>query len=453
MLTSGISLWHKAVAGIGAGFNAYADYLLADDFDNSKYWQTDDNTGAGGTTESDVSQLAGYTFTAAGTCYELNSDGTIAGPFGPNVPAITDEGYKARQALTNLFLHSQEFDNAAWSKSNCTVAANNVTDPLGTTTADTLTTTASPAAITPSAGSTPVTANGAATVAVFVPAGGTAAHAYIQVNDGTSANASFITFNRTTGAVGISTNLVGSLPLTGYKKAVGTGWLFVINWTHSANANAVIYIGPCDAANDRAVTAGVTLPLWQAQAFNGATLPDGGPIIVTTTEPATRGEALLSHNIFADGSALTDQDMLIWAKGTVGEINAAAFHYALDLRIDANNRIGLYLDTTGVAFGQVVSGGATAYSQSAAGALSTGTEATLLLRRSGGNWRSGKYVGGTLTWGTEAAGAFPAGMTKANPGTYPTGANNFRGTIDSAFILPGTFSTDQSVIDAITGAP
>ena len=37
---------------------------------------------------------------------------------------------------TNLQVRSEEFDNAAWTKSNCTVSANQTTSPDGTTTAD-----------------------------------------------------------------------------------------------------------------------------------------------------------------------------------------------------------------------------------------------------------------------------------------------------------------------------
>lgn len=46
---------------------------------------------------------------------------------------------KAGGLRTNLLLRSEEFDNATWSKTRCTVSANAVADPLGgTTTADKL---------------------------------------------------------------------------------------------------------------------------------------------------------------------------------------------------------------------------------------------------------------------------------------------------------------------------
>jgi hypothetical protein len=44
-----------------------------------------------------------------------------------------------RTATTNLLLRSEEFDNAAWSKSNATITANTIVSPDGTVSADTFT--------------------------------------------------------------------------------------------------------------------------------------------------------------------------------------------------------------------------------------------------------------------------------------------------------------------------
>jgi hypothetical protein len=54
--------------------------------------------------------------------------------------ASTATYYGTRTALAeqNLLLYSQEFDNAAWTKTSTTVTANSTTAPDGTTTADTL---------------------------------------------------------------------------------------------------------------------------------------------------------------------------------------------------------------------------------------------------------------------------------------------------------------------------
>ena len=52
----------------------------------------------------------------------------------------TNEVVSFDSITTNLQVYSQDFDNAAWTKNNVTVAANSTTAPDGTTTAETLTT-------------------------------------------------------------------------------------------------------------------------------------------------------------------------------------------------------------------------------------------------------------------------------------------------------------------------
>lgn len=232
---------------------------------------------------------------------------------------------------------------------------------------------------------------------------------------------------------------------------VGTGEV-VLSGVHSATLTGT-------GANDRVAltftpSAG-TLTCTVTGSVTYASLNTGkaSVIVPTTGSAATRGEALLTHNLFADGSALTDQDMLIWVKGTPDSVGA--LQWALEVYVTSNDRLRLYLDGSALVVASSIVGGASVYHESVAGAVPAGTEVTLLLRRIGGNWRLGKYVSGTLTWGTEAAGTFPAGMTKLSPGNAgsASGTVPFSGTIDSAFIETGTFDTDAKVITAITGAP
>jgi hypothetical protein len=58
------------------------------------------------------------TFTRASTATRVNAEGLIEG------------------VRTNLLTYSEQFNNAAWAKTGCTVTANSSTDPIGGTTAD-----------------------------------------------------------------------------------------------------------------------------------------------------------------------------------------------------------------------------------------------------------------------------------------------------------------------------
>lgn len=312
-----------------------------------------------GSLYSSVSSLAGYAFTAAGTCY-AHSNGAIYGLFAANEPAITDAGYVAHPAVTNLLLNAGSSSGLA-------------------------------------------------------------------------------TQNVTVSAVEYTLSFVGTgeVVLSGVHSATLTGT--------GASDRVTLTFTPTAGTLTCTVTGSVT--------FASLNTGKASVIVPTAGATATRGEALLTHDIFADASALTDQDMLIWAKGTPEEFVSASWHYAVDLHVDVNNSVQLYLDTSGAVGARIFSAGVNVYNPTVAGAVPVGTEATLVLRRSSGNWRAGKYVGGTLTWGTESAAAFPAGITKAMLGNYQGTANCFRGTLDSCFIKPGTFDTDQKAIDAITGAP
>lgn len=58
---------------------------------------------------------------------------------GSSIPDATLKGYLTEGTRTNLLTYSEQFDNAAWTKSNITATANSISSPDGTTTADTLT--------------------------------------------------------------------------------------------------------------------------------------------------------------------------------------------------------------------------------------------------------------------------------------------------------------------------
>jgi len=78
--------------------------------------------------------------------------GTTLTPFAVDVPRFgalesgDDAGLVVEGSRTNLFLRSEEFDNASWTKNDTTVTANQTTAPDNTTTADKLNDTATTSA-------------------------------------------------------------------------------------------------------------------------------------------------------------------------------------------------------------------------------------------------------------------------------------------------------------------
>lgn len=80
--------------------------------------------------------LQSLTVTQPAARLALSSSGYVA--FAANQPRITDLGLTVDAAATNLALHSEAMDNAAWTKSNITVTANAGTSTSGANTADKL---------------------------------------------------------------------------------------------------------------------------------------------------------------------------------------------------------------------------------------------------------------------------------------------------------------------------
>jgi hypothetical protein len=94
---------------------------------------------------------AGLTFTRASAGWRYNSSGVLVSEttdvarFQYEPSTLAARGLLIEDASSGLFTYSEQFDNAAWTKTRVTVVANTVAAPDGTTTADTLVEDSSPA--------------------------------------------------------------------------------------------------------------------------------------------------------------------------------------------------------------------------------------------------------------------------------------------------------------------
>lgn len=77
------------------------------------------------------------TFTRASAATYVDRYGMLKS-VAADIPRFTADGLLIEGASTNLFTYSEQFDNAAWNKSECSVSANSAatTDPFGTSLAD-----------------------------------------------------------------------------------------------------------------------------------------------------------------------------------------------------------------------------------------------------------------------------------------------------------------------------
>lgn len=142
-------------------------------------------------------------------------------------------------APNNALTYSDQFDNAAWTKTNLTISANSTTAPDGTTTADTLTPTTAASVNHIATNDGTLAANGVVTVSVAAKANG---YNFIsmQIRENTSSTLSYQTFNLSTGAVG-TTNATGAnwADRRASITALGNGWyLCTITCRNTNNATS-----------------------------------------------------------------------------------------------------------------------------------------------------------------------------------------------------------------------
>ncbi len=397
-------------------------YDLALDFAARRYR-------AGSTYTTDITTLAGYSYSRAGAKSELNSAGTPVA-FAENVPGIAGGvGYYARQAPTNTLLWSQQFDNAAWqAPSGGTVPrpANAATAPDGSTTAERATFGASGVSVFQT--TTGISGgNRSSSIWARKPASGGATAVRISTNDGA--------------AWGTGHSL---------KATLTTSWQRIVLQSRlsTASTSYVVHIGALDQTGAADADCYGDVELWQGQSLPDSH-PDGGPIVVTAGAAASTGEDLLALGM----GTLTDEDMLIWCEADVKALtlNPDSTQFFFDFH-DGTVANRFMMRVTGGGYqAYSVAGGAAVLNITQAGAT-VGAQ-TMVLRRLGGAWRAARYSAGALTWFAAATSApFPTGITRATPGNFLGGGHVLRGFISGLFIQPGTFDTEPKVIAALEAA-
>lgn len=167
---------------------------------------------------------------------------------------------------TNLLTYSQDFDNAAWTKSNATIAANSVVAPDGSTTADGLTedTATTAHSVYRSAGSL----TGAYTASCYVKAAGRT-WCYMEPLGNTATR----TYFNLSGSGSVGTTGSG---VTASITAVGNDWYRITTTYTYAAATGFVVVGAAtgDAVASYAGNGAIALYFWGAQLVQGTSAGD-----------------------------------------------------------------------------------------------------------------------------------------------------------------------------------
>lgn len=368
---------------------------------------------------TDLTKLPGYTMTRAGIKSRIGSNGQFY-TAAANAPLITNEGYWAEGAYTNLMPRSGPTVaqlSASGNTSNVSAAGG---DPLALAwlVLDNSSTVAfAYQAVTPIAST------------VY------AASALVETTDGSQPIAGT---NSVTGDFGL---LVGGNFLTsatfGYQRLGATNiWRVTATGTTVASTNSstgvIRYAGMS------------TRPL----KFSGFQLVAGtlpGPIIVTTGSAATvaNDKMLLAQPI------PIDEDWVTWVVANFDHPSGTTERLWCLSDGSTSERILIERAATGALDGLVYTGGSLLTGLSCGVNQTTAGRCVVVLRRRAGKYSVSAKSGGTVGIGTEVAAAYPASLNRLDVGQY-LGVAQANSPVEGIFYKRGTFS--DADLTALLGA-
>lgn len=248
------------------------------DFANSQYYG---ETLANALSVSRAS--TGYAQTAAG----------VLVPFANNVPRITDLGLLVEEGRTNLHLRSQEFDNAAWTKTAVTLTADDAVAPDGTQTADKiLETNTTTSAILNALALTVVSAS-TYTITRYIKRNASVRWVRLLAGDSAAGNTARAWFDIENGVVG-STATTGSgwsVASTPQIESLSNGFYRIIFSVVTSGTSMIVQINSADADGSATRNSNASYWLWGAQAELGAFATS---YIPTTTVAIARAADVIS---------------------------------------------------------------------------------------------------------------------------------------------------------------
>lgn len=372
------------------------------------------------------------TFTRASTATYFDQFGVMqtaasgVARFDHNPTTFESLGLLIEEQRTNLFVRSEEFDNASWTGTAISVSINSAISPNGTLTADTLIPTAvSSGHFTVQAFT--ATSGVAYTTSVYAKASG---YSWLRLSFGTTAFAS----NGRAAVFNISTGVIGTVQsgVAATMQSVGNGW-YRCSITATANASASTNTGftvnNADSADAITFTGDGSsgIYLWGAQLEAGA-FPTS--YIQTVASQVTRA---------ADAASMTGTNFSSWynaAEGTVYVESltnnpSAVSSTVVSLFASASNyqrirHVGALIDVTAVS-----SGGTTVDTDGVAVTVGVFGKTAM-------GFKVNDYAQYTNTslGGTDNSAALPIGVNVLNVGSTDGSSNNLNGTIRKIACYP-----------------
>lgn len=224
------------------------------------------------------------TYTSPSTKWVRNSAGvyvsgtTLRTDYLANGTAL---GLLVEGQFTNVLLRSQEFDNAAWTKTDTTVTANATTSPDGTANADLLTEGTAGTAFARQTGTATV-ASAAVSGSIFLKASANVTWMQVILRDSTNVNGLSAWINLSTGAIGTVSNAGTATGSGAQVVAAANGFWRLECWCTmpAAVSDLLLRMQSASADNNSTRVNNAAYYAWQARAGLGAR--PSSPVVATT---------------------------------------------------------------------------------------------------------------------------------------------------------------------------
>lgn len=268
------------------------------------------------------------TFTRSSTATYFDNNGVLQTALS-GIPRfdhnpITGEslGLLIEEQRTNLLTYSEQFDNAAWTKSATTITANTVVAPDGTLTGDKLVEDTANAVHTIAMAAVSISASTTYSCTTYVKRAAGNRDLSLQCNlTGGTTGAGFVWFDLATGTASSATTLVGTFTaVSAQATAVGNGWYrCVFTFTsNTGNTSASITIGAYNAARSYAGDGTSGIYIWGAQIEAGAFATSYIPTVASQVTRST------------DAASMTGTNFSSWYNASEGTIFAEASTFSND---------------------------------------------------------------------------------------------------------------------------
>lgn len=202
---------------------------------------------------------------------------------------LQPEGVMIEAQRTNLALYSEDFSNAAWTKTSASIGSNATVAPDGATTADSITVSGASGSANQAV---TITAGNALTVSCYFKQF-TSSHGRIRISNGTNQVAAW--FNLAAGTVGTASAGATTCIYSAHSmEALGSGWYRCqLTVATATSTSFTIYISAAAADNTEPANAD-SVYAWGAQAESPGTSSAATSYIATTGSTVTRnGDALV----------------------------------------------------------------------------------------------------------------------------------------------------------------